>query len=82
MRTSEFKKEIPDISQKMLTQQLRELEEAGIVKRTVYNQVPPKVVYEMSEFGKSLKPLLDQLDEWGEHYMNVRQKQGHAYPVN
>lgn len=69
-RTSELKKKIPDITQKMLTQQLRELEEDGIVKRTVYNQVPPKVVYEMSEFGLSLKSLLDQLDEWGEQYMN------------
>ena len=59
MRTSELKKEIPDITQKMLTQQLRELEEDGIIKRTVYNQVPPKVVYEMSELGRSLKSILD-----------------------
>jgi DNA-binding HxlR family transcriptional regulator len=69
-RTSELKKKIPDITQKMLTQQLRELEEDGIITRTVYNQVPPKVVYEMSEFGMSLKPLLDSLGEWGGQYMN------------
>lgn len=69
-RTSELKKNIPGITQKMLTQQLRELEEDGIIIRTVYNQVPPKVVYEMSEFGMSLKSLLDQLDEWGEKYMD------------
>jgi DNA-binding HxlR family transcriptional regulator len=49
-RTSELKKGIPSISQKMMTQQLRELEKDGLVKRTVYNQVPPKVVYER---GKS-----------------------------
>ncbi|RIX59215.1 transcriptional regulator [Paenibacillus nanensis] len=72
MRTSEFRKEIPNITQKMLTQHLRELEADGIIKRTVYNQIPPKVVYEMSELGLSLKPILDQLGEWGENYMNNR----------
>ncbi|MFM9280746.1 winged helix-turn-helix transcriptional regulator [Paenibacillus jiagnxiensis] len=73
MRTSELKKAIPEITQKMLIQQLRELEEDGIITRTVYNQVPPKVVYEMSELGLSLKSILDQLDEWGERYMNQRE---------
>jgi len=48
------------------------LEEDGIIIRTVYNQVPPKVVYELSEFGMSLKPLLDQLDKWGERYIRER----------
>ncbi|MEF3302091.1 winged helix-turn-helix transcriptional regulator [Paenibacillus sp. GYB003] len=64
---------IPDITQKMLTQQLRELEEDGIIIRTVYNQVPPKVVYEMSELGKSLNSILDQMGEWGEQYINRRE---------
>lgn len=73
MRTSELKKAIPDITQKMLIQQLRELEEDGIVTRTVYNQVPPKVVYGMSELGQSLKTLLDQLDEWGERFIDRRE---------
>lgn len=73
MRTSELKRAIPDITQKMLTQQLRELEEDGIIVRTVYNQVPPKVVYELSEFGMSLKPILDQLDKWGERYIHQRE---------
>lgn len=72
MRTSEFRKEIPDLSQKVLTQSLRELEEAGIITRTVYNQVPPKVVYEMSELGNSLRTILDQLGEWGEYYIEAR----------
>ncbi|RJE84760.1 transcriptional regulator [Paenibacillus sp. 1011MAR3C5] len=72
MRTSEFRKEIPDLSQKVLTQSLRELEEAGIITRTVYNQVPPKVVYEMSELGKTLRTILDQLEEWGEYYIKIR----------
>jgi DNA-binding HxlR family transcriptional regulator len=72
MRSSEFRKEIPDISQKVLTKSLRELEEAGMIHRTVYNQVPPKVVYEMSDLGKSLKSILDQLGEWGDYYIKVR----------
>jgi len=76
MRTSELKRAIPDITQKMLTQQLRELEEDGIILRTVYNQVPPKVEYELSEFGQSLNSILDQLDEWGERY--IRQREGQA----
>jgi DNA-binding HxlR family transcriptional regulator len=71
-RTSELKKAMPDITQKMLTQQLRELEDDGIIIRTVYNQVPPKAVYEMSEMGESLKSILDQLCEWGEKFI-----QGH-----
>lgn len=71
MRSSQFKKVIPNLSQKMLTQQLRELEDAGIINRTIYNEIPPKVVYEISELGKSLKPILDQLGEWGEQYINL-----------
>jgi len=72
MRSSEFRKEIPDISQKILTQHLREMEEAGIINRTVYHEVPLKVVYELSELGKSLESILDQLGEWGKHYINAR----------
>jgi DNA-binding HxlR family transcriptional regulator len=68
-RTSELKKAMPDITQKMLTQQLRELEVDEIILRTVYNQVPPKVVYEMTEIGESLKSILDQMCEWGEKFI-------------
>ncbi|AEI44769.1 winged helix-turn-helix transcriptional regulator [Paenibacillus mucilaginosus] len=71
-RTSELKKAMPDITQKMLTQQLRELEEDGMILRTVYNQVPLKVVYELTETGESLQSILDQMCEWGEKYI-----QGH-----
>lgn len=49
----------------MLTQQLRELEQDGIVKRKVYHQVPPKVEYSLSEYGKSLKPVLAAMEAWG-----------------
>ncbi|GAB6928328.1 helix-turn-helix domain-containing protein [Paenibacillus sp. JCM 10914] len=73
-RTNEIKKQLPDITQKMLTQTLRELEEDGIITRTVFNQVPPKVVYELSETGISLQPILDQICEWGEKYMDRKAK--------
>lgn len=68
-RTNELKKAMPGITQKMLTQQLRELEDDGIIFRTVYNQVPPKVVYEMTEVGESLRAVLDQLCDWGEKFL-------------
>ena len=64
MRLSELKREIADISQKMLIQQLRALEEEGIVERTVYPVVPPKVEYRMTEWGQSLCPVLDGLLKW------------------
>ncbi|WP_027408423.1 winged helix-turn-helix transcriptional regulator [Anoxybacteroides tepidamans] len=68
-RTSELKRLMPGITQKMLTQQLRELEEDGIINRIVYNQVPPKVEYELSEYGWSLKEILDSLCGWGEKHI-------------
>lgn len=54
---------------KMLTQQLRELEEDGVITRIVYNQVPPKVEYELSEYGQSLEGILHSLCEWGETHI-------------
>ena len=66
LRTSELKRAIPQITQKMLTQQLRELEDDGIVHRKVYQQVPPKVEYSLTERGESLNPILHQLCLWGE----------------
>lgn len=68
-RTSELKKLMPNITQKMLTQQLRELQEDNIVYREVYNQVPPKVEYSLTEYGGSLKEVLDLLCSWGEHHI-------------
>ncbi|TVY10734.1 winged helix-turn-helix transcriptional regulator [Paenibacillus cremeus] len=68
-RTSDLKRLMPGITQKMLTQQLRELEEDGIVHRIVYNQVPPKVEYELSEYGHSLEPILHALCDWGEKHI-------------
>ncbi|NGP59080.1 winged helix-turn-helix transcriptional regulator [Paenibacillus thiaminolyticus] len=68
-RTSDLRRLMPSITQKMLTQQLRELEEDGIVNRMIYHQVPPKVEYELTEYGWSLKPILDSLCMWGENHI-------------
>jgi len=65
-RTNELKRLMPDITQKMLTQQLRELEADGVINRIAYNQVPPKVEYELSEYGLSLENILDLLCAWGD----------------
>ncbi len=68
-RTNELKRAMPGITQKMLTQQLRELEDDGIINRITYNQVPPKVEYELSEYGWSLKSILDTLCKWGDQHI-------------
>lgn len=65
MRFSELKRSIPEISQKMLTKHLRELESEDIVKRVVYPQVPPKVEYSITEYGRSLEEILVAMHEWG-----------------
>ena len=64
LRFSELERAIPGVSQKMLIQQLRELERDGIVQRTVYPQVPPKVEYKLTEWGQAMCPALDSLLEW------------------
>ncbi|MGG1440731.1 helix-turn-helix domain-containing protein [Brevibacillus laterosporus] len=74
-RTSELKRAIPDITQKMLTQQLRELERDGIIIRTVYNQVPPKVEYSLSGYGKTLTKVLDFMCDWGGSHIEKRQQE-------
>ncbi|HCO30061.1 MAG TPA: MarR family transcriptional regulator [Lachnospiraceae bacterium] len=76
LRPSDLQRKIPSISQKMLTQQLRELEKDQIVVRTVYQQVPPKVEYSLSEYGSSLAEVLDVLCNWGELHVNHLRKQG------
>ncbi|USK33200.1 helix-turn-helix transcriptional regulator [Bacillus sp. F19] len=68
-RTGELKKLMPSIIQKMLTQQLRELKEDGIINRMTYNQVPPKVEYELSEYGWSVTGILESLSAWGLHHI-------------
>ena len=67
-RFGELKKSIGSVSQKVLTAQLRNMEESGLVNRKVYAEVPPKVEYSLTELGYSLKPILDALQNWGQEY--------------
>lgn len=67
-RFGELKKSIGNVSQKVLTAQLRDMEESGLVSRKVYAEVPPRVEYSLTELGQSLKPILDSMLEWGEGY--------------
>ena len=69
-RFSELKKSITNISQKVLTSNLRELEENELLTRKVYPEVPPRVEYTLTDIGYSLKPLLDDIDKWGTWYRN------------
>ncbi|MES2519265.1 MAG: helix-turn-helix domain-containing protein [Bacteroidota bacterium] len=69
MRFNELNKEIEDISQKMLTVTLRTLEADGLVKRTIYPEVPPRVEYEITELGKSLLPYINSLAAWANFNM-------------
>ncbi len=71
LRFGELKNKIPTITQKVLTRQLRELEEDGIITRKVYAQVPPKVEYRLSDLGASLAPVLVALKEWGDDNINL-----------
>ena len=67
-RFGELKKSVGNVSQKVLTAQLRAMEESGLVHREVYAEVPPRVEYSLTELGKSLKPILDSMWTWGEGY--------------
>ena len=70
LRFSELERAIPLVSQKMLIQQLRDLERNGIVKRTIYPEVPPKVEYSLTNLGQALRPALHELVQWA----NLRRK--------
>ena len=67
-RFNELKKNLEGVSQKVLTDSLRSLEQDGIITRTVYPEVPPRVEYSLTELGQSLKPILDAMRNWGEWY--------------
>ena len=67
-RFGELKKAIGSVSQKVLTAQLRDMEEKGLLTRKVYAEVPPRVEYTLTELGYSLKPVMDALWKWGENY--------------
>ena len=70
-RFNELRKDLDGISQKVLTDSLRSMEEDGLITRTVYPEVPPRVEYAVSDLGKSLKPILDSMVAWGNSYKNM-----------
>lgn len=72
LRFSDLKRNLPDVTQKMLTQQLRSLEEDGLICRTVYPIVPPKVEYSLTELGKKVIPILELMHEYGVEYLNKK----------
>ena len=81
LRFNEIKKTLSGITQKMLTQQLRELEDAGIVSRVVYPVVPPKVEYSLTEEGQKIIPILNQLCDWSTEYAKSNSIQ-YIYPCS
>ncbi|WP_019554596.1 winged helix-turn-helix transcriptional regulator [Propionispira raffinosivorans] len=77
-RTGELQRLIPAISQKVLIQQLRELERDGIVGRHAYNELPPKVEYYMTEYGITANKIIDIMCSWGRNNIKMRQEKGEA----
>ena len=73
-RFNQLMRLIPNITQRMLTKQLRDLEASGIVHREIYPQIPPKVEYSLTELGRSLEPVVRALELWGEVYLNQEGK--------
>lgn len=69
-RFNELKKDLDGISQKVLTDSLRSMEEDGLITRTVYPEVPPRVEYALSELCQSMSPILDAMQQWGTNYKN------------
>lgn len=67
-RFNELKKDLDGISQKVLTDSLRSMEDDGIVTRTVYVEVPPRVEYALSPLGESMRPIMDAMEKWGTEY--------------
>ncbi|MBS4534632.1 helix-turn-helix transcriptional regulator [Clostridium sp. D2Q-14] len=70
IRYNELRRLIPEITQKMLSQQLKDLEQNGLVNRIVYNEVPPRVEYSLTEIGEELIPILELMDKWGKLFVD------------
>lgn len=71
LRFGELQKGLPGVNAKMLTKQLRELEEDGIITRTIFPEIPPRVEYAITDFGKTLIPILQALCNWGAQYLDI-----------
>ncbi|MBO0344475.1 winged helix-turn-helix transcriptional regulator [Roseibium limicola] len=78
LRFNEIRRRIPSVTQRMLTNQLRELEEDGLIHREVYPQVPPKVEYSLTDMGRGLFPILRALKDWGDEHLNMFGQNGEA----
>ena len=76
LRFNELQRALPDLTQATLTKQLRMMEDYGMITRTVYNQIPPKVEYSLSELGKHFKPVLDAIEVWGVEYIEYLKSNG------
>jgi len=74
-RFSTIKRHIRGITQKMLTAQLRELEKDGLISRTIYPEVPPRVEYALTDYGKTLQPVLSAMRAWGESHLARKQQE-------
>ncbi len=75
MRFNQLRRLLPDVTQRMLTLQLRELEEDDVVQRKIYHEVPPHVEYSLTEFGRTLEPILLLMRDWGDEYTAKVQEQ-------
>ena len=71
-RFGELRRPVPNATERMITQHLRELEADGVIDRHVFAEVPPRVEYEVTDFGKSLEPVLEQMQSWGRSFKEIR----------
>jgi DNA-binding HxlR family transcriptional regulator len=74
LRFGELREKIPGITKKMLSQRLQELEDAGVVDRTAYAEVPPRVEYALTDFGRTLRPVLDAMCTWGREFIDAQEE--------
>ncbi|MFB5190188.1 winged helix-turn-helix transcriptional regulator [Alicyclobacillus fastidiosus] len=80
LRFNELKKRIPGITQRVLTKQLRELEQEDIIERRIYPEIPPRVEYSVTEYGRTLQPILTLLHEWGEAHLTRKERRDSVEP--
>ncbi|MCY4151040.1 MAG: helix-turn-helix domain-containing protein [Aestuariivita sp.] len=81
-RFGELCRKIPNATQRMVTLQLRELEADGVIKRHVFSEVPPRVEYELTEFGRSLEPVLAVMRDWGAKFKTVRIAEAQSHDLH
>lgn len=71
-RFGELRRKLPSVTQRMLTKQLRELEQSGVIRRVVHAEVPPRVEYSLTPLGETLRPVVQALKQWGDAYRAAR----------